>query len=76
MQNSRSIEDPEIIAVTFSEFFIHIGSHLADKIPQVNDTPEQYLKGSNMQSFFLSPTLRKEFVILQLYWCLLSSTKY
>ncbi len=46
------IEEPETIAENFNEFFIHIGSHLADKIPKVNDTPEQYLKGSYMQSFF------------------------
>ncbi len=38
MQNCRLIEDPEIIAEMFNEFFIHIGSHLADKIPQINDT--------------------------------------
>ncbi len=51
MQNGRQIEDPEIIAEKFNEFFIHIGSHLADKILQVNNTQEQYLKGSYMQSF-------------------------
>ncbi len=52
MQNGRLIEGPETIAEKFNEFFIHIGSHLADKIHKVNDMPEQYLKGSYMQSFF------------------------
>ncbi len=54
MQNCRLIEEPETIAVKFNEFFIHIGSHLADKIPKVNDMPEQYLKDSYMQSFFFT----------------------
>ncbi len=52
MQNGQLIEDRETNAEKFYDFFIHRGSYLADKIPKVNDMPEQYLKGAYMESFF------------------------
>ncbi len=56
MQNGPLIEDSETIAEKVNEFFIHIGSHQADKIPKVNDMPEEYFKVSYMQSCCLLPT--------------------
>ncbi len=62
LQNGRLIEDRETITEKFNKFYIHIGSHLVGKIPQVNDMPEQYLKGYYMQLFFLSPTNKQKVI--------------
>ncbi len=65
MQNGQLIEDRETNAEKFYDFFIHRGSYLADKIPKVNDMPEQYLKGSYMQSFFTSPTNKQKVITIE-----------
>ena len=39
-----NVTNPQRIANTFNEFFIHVGPHLANKIPATPGDPTQYIK--------------------------------
>ena len=53
--NSAIVNDPNLIADHFNEYFTTIAASLEQNIPQTNISPLHYVKGSNINSLFLSP---------------------
>ena len=58
MKDNRcnTINNPQLIANKFNEFFTNIGPSLATKIPHSTVEHKSYLRGSFNDSFFASPT--------------------
>jgi hypothetical protein len=58
--NGKYIENPNIIAESFNEFFINIGQVLDKKIPPSRTNPNQYIKKTYNINIFLSPATNDE----------------
>ena len=58
--NNVDITEPNLIANTFNNYFVQVGSKLASEIPAVAKTHLDYLKSPLCNSFFLSPTTTNE----------------
>ena len=58
MKDNRgnTINNPQLIANKFNEFFTNIGPSLATKIPHFTVDHKSYLSGSFSDNFFASPT--------------------
>jgi len=54
------IDNAQIIVENFNKFFVNIGTRLADNIPSVNKSPNEYLKGTYPNSLYFSPVLEDE----------------
>ena len=54
--DGSTVENPEIIANKFNNFFTNIGPDLQKHIPTCSEKPSNYLKHSVTNSMFLSPT--------------------
>ena len=50
------IDDPQLIANQFNDYFANVGSNLAKNIPLSSKLPSDFLKGSFPNSMFLLPT--------------------
>ena len=64
MKDNRcnTINNPQLIANKFNEFFTNIGPSLATKIPHSTVDHKSYLSGSFSDSFFASPTTPDEII--------------
>ena len=64
MRDNRgnTINNPQLIANKFNEFFTNIGPSLATKIPHSTVDHKSYLSGSFSDSFFASPTTPDEII--------------
>ena len=64
MKDNRgnTINNPQLIANKFNEFFTNIGPSLATKIPYSTVDHKSYLSGSFSDSFFASPTTPDEII--------------
>ena len=58
--NGTDINDPNIIADAFNDYFIQIGRTLANSIPPNNIDPLSYLDPPNANSLFLTPATQSE----------------
>ena len=58
----NTINDPQLIANKFNEFFTNIGPPLATKITHSTVDRKSYLSGSFSDSFFASPTTPDEII--------------
>ena len=54
--NDVVIDDNQVIASKFNDYFVNIGSSLANKIPTSNLKPSDFIQVSNDQSMFVSDT--------------------
>ena len=54
--NDKIIDDPQLIANQFNDYFANVGSSLAKNIPRSTKLPSDFLKGSFPNSMFLQPT--------------------
>ena len=61
-KSSNTINNPQLIANKFNEFFTNIGPSLATKIPHSTVDHKSYLSGSFSDSFFASPTTPDEII--------------
>ena len=64
MHNSSKITNKKEIASHFNDFFVNIGSSLANKIPQSNKSPLSYLTDNYPNSFFLTPVNKNELILI------------
>ena len=64
-------EENKIIADRFNHYFAHVGSELANKIPNASTTFSKFCKGNFAQSMFLKPVTSYEIraIILPLRSC-------
>ena len=60
--NGQTITDSSIIVRKFNEFFVSIGPNLTSNIPVAQNDCLSYLKGSYINSFYLSPSDMSEVV--------------
>jgi len=58
----KIIDDKELIAEKFNDFFINIGPTLANNIPKNKNTPLMYLKNKIKDSLFLAPVTENEVI--------------
>ena len=58
----KIIDDKELIAEKFNDFFINIGPTLANNIPKNKNTPLMYLKNKITDSLFLAPVTENEVI--------------
>ena len=56
--------DSKVISNKFNEFFVNVGPALANKIPQQDTPPEQYLKNRLVYSLYLEPVTENEIIRL------------
>lgn len=54
------VTDPKVIANTFNSFFASVADKIRSKIPKTPKTFSHYLKNSNPNTIFLSPTTKDE----------------
>ena len=54
--NNSDITNPEMIANTFNDYFVNVGTNLASKIPYTQTKCTQFLTGSYPNSFVFYPT--------------------
>jgi len=67
--NGESVNDPNLIADKFNDFFVHVGPNLAANISKDNSIdPVTFIKGNYLNSMYLTPVTYQEIgnVILQL----------
>ena len=64
MKDNRGnvVNNPQLIANKFNEFFTNVGPSLATKIPHSTADHKSYLSGSFRDSFFASPTTPDEII--------------
>ena len=64
MKDNRGnvVNNPQLIANKFNEFFTNVGPSLATKIPHSTADHKSYLSGSFSDSFFASPTTPDEII--------------
>ena len=55
-QGNKIIENPTEIANNFNTFYINMGPTLASKIPNSHKNPNDYIKISILDSFFVQAT--------------------
>ena len=58
--NGTMIDDPNIIADKFNDFFTNIGPSLASRIPKCNVSFRNFLKGNYDQTLFIKPVEAEE----------------
>ena len=54
------INDKQLIANKFNDYFINVGPSLAKDIPKSNKTPHHYLKNRIIESIYLTPVIEEE----------------
>ena len=54
------IDDKQLIANKFNDYFINVGPSLAKDIPKSNKTPHHYLKNRIIESIYLTPVIEEE----------------
>ena len=59
-QGDTIIEDKVTIAEHFNKYFVNVGATLANKIPDSNKNPTDYIKNKVLDSFFLEATCEAE----------------
>ena len=60
--NGQMTTDPYDISNGFCKYFSNVGADLAKKLPTTNINPNSYLKSSQQNSFFISPTDAQEII--------------
>ena len=58
--NGIMVEDGNLIAEHFNDFFVNVGPSTASKIPKSNISPQSYLKGNYINSFYTNPVTSDE----------------
>ena len=72
IHNNETITDDHLIANSFDNFFVNVGSELANRIPSSPLSPSRYMKTQIVNSVFLETVSPKE--LLQVIKCLKHST--
>ena len=62
--NNCVIEDKKNIVEYFNDFFVNVGPNISTKIPKTERSPQFYLKGNYVESFYAAPATREELFIL------------
>ena len=60
IQDGRHIDDPVAMAEVFNDFFVNLGPHLANKIPNTQTKFHSFLKERNANSLFFIPIVEEE----------------
>ena len=59
-QSSQEIINPKLVANAFNNYFANIGNKLLTKIPNIQNSPLDYLPTPESNSFAVFPTTREE----------------
>ena len=68
IHNNETITDDHMIANSFNNFFVNVGSELANRIPSSPISPSRYMKNQIVNSIFLETVSPEE--LLQVIKCL------
>ena len=58
--DGANVTDKQTIAEYFNNYFTHIGKNLADTLPELETTPQDYLSGDYPNNMFIEPVIPEE----------------
>ena len=74
--NNTEINDPQLIADEFNNFFTEVGSKISNNIEPTVTTPENYINDNlNIRNLDLGQTGRRDRFTFVIFWKLLSKKK-